>query len=356
MREIKIDKKNEGGRLDKLLFRLLGNASAGFVYKQLRKKNIVLNDKKAAGNEILKSGDIVQIFFSEAAFDKLCRDRKTITPAENGIHFSSLIVFEDENIIALNKPAGMLSQKSKPDDITLDDYLKEYLSGTSSYDGFVPGISNRLDRNTTGLVLAGKTLAASRALNAAIKERELAKKYLCIVKGIIAGPEHIEGYLVKDSRTNKVSVKEITDRIEPMEEHLIKEGTNKNESEKGSKGKLPAGDKIITEYCPLMNNGSRTLLEVSLITGKPHQIRAHLASAGHPLAGDYKYGDVEFNSYFKSRYNLASQFLHASSVEFSGMKGSLAYLNGKKIEAELPDKFKKILAGEGLWQHGKAGA
>ncbi len=332
MKEIVITKEYAGGRFDKFLFKYLNFATKNFVYKMLRKKNITLNDKKALGNEILSKGDVVKLFLADdtienfrhnnsITLDNVGNDRLNIIP--------EIICYEDENIIVLNKPFGVLSQKSKPSDYSLNEMLVEYLALNSSSDvpfDFKSGVSNRLDRNTTGIVLAGKNLNATRLLNEAIKNRFLEKKYLCVVKGVLKESKTIKGYLLKNKGSNTVSI---------FDSNITGQGK-----------------KIITTYTPLVDNGEVTLVEINLITGKSHQIRAHLASIGHCLIGDNKYGDVITNLYFKKKYNIKAQLLHAKSVRFVSMDSDLTYLNGLVVKAELPNNFIEFLKGENLWQHG----
>ena len=318
MREIIINSNLSGSRLDKTALKYIGNAPMSFVYKMLRKKNITLNDKKAAGNELLKTGDRIKIYISEDTFELF--KRKT-SDGPGSDELKKYIIYEDDEIIAMDKPAGMLSQKAAASDISINELLVAYLKKDML---FLPGISNRLDRNTSGIILAGKNPMASKLLNIAIRERYLTKKYLCLVKGELTLKGSFEAFLVKDNDTNQVSV-----------------------SESGAEN-----DRIITGIKPLAYNGRSTLTEIDLITGKPHQIRAHLAFLGHPLAGDTKYGDTEYNDYFRRKYNLKWQLLHAYRIEFDEMTDNLNYLNRKHIEAPLPDQFDKILKGENLWQHG----
>ena len=318
MREIIVDSNISGSRLDKIALKFIGNAPMSFVYKMLRKKNITLNGKKASGNELLKDGDSIKIFISEDTFE-MFSDKKSSVKSSNEL--KQYIIFEDDNIIALNKPAGMLSQKSKADDRSINELLIDYLGSNSM---FTPGISNRLDRNTSGIMLAGKDLASSRLLNEAIKTRKVSKYYLCIVKGVFERSDIYRAYLTKDDKTNTVKV-----------------------SDAGSDSDL-----IITGFKPLITNGKCTLVEADLITGRPHQIRAHLSYLGYPIAGDTKYGDSSFNDYFKDKYKLKWQFLHAYKLEFNEMTEKLSYLNGSIIKAPLSDKYKQILKGEKLWQPG----
>ncbi len=290
----------------------------------LRKKNITLNDKKASGNEILNAGDSIKIYLADETIAKF----KSL-PTEKTMHgeLAPYICFEDDNIIALNKPSGMLTQKSSGKDISLNDLLIDHFGQTDEF--FTPGISNRLDRNTSGLVLAGKNLASTRCLNEIIKNRWLSKKYLCLVKGQVEQDQRAVAYLSKNEINNqvKISLKQSTDYPH----------------------------KIITEFKPLAQNDLFTVLEVDLITGKSHQIRAHLAYLGHPLAGDSKYGDKEINDYFRRNYALKSQFLHAYKIEFQNINNDLEYLNGVTIHAPIPEYLIKILKGEKLCLHGIAG-
>lgn len=321
MRELVITEKTAGGRLDKAVFRYLDKASSGFVYKMLRKKNIVLNDKKASGNEILKAGDSVKLYLAEETigrFRSSTPERKEQKDARPEQKIASLIVYEDEHLIAFNKPEGMLSQRSSKADLSLNDLLVSYLG---SSDLFTPGISNRLDRNTTGLVLAGKDPAAVRELNRAIRERDLTKLYLCMVKGRIGDDRSVEGYLVKDKDSNTAKI---------------------------SKEQIPGSSYIRTEYHVLSQQTEASLLMVDLITGKSHQIRAHLAGEGHPVIGDPKYGDDPVNEIYRRKYHLRSQLLHAWKVRFGSMQGILSYLNGTEITALLPDAFRTIMKGERL--------
>ncbi|MDO4735025.1 MAG: RluA family pseudouridine synthase [Lachnospiraceae bacterium] len=333
MKELIITKDNAGGRLDKILTKYLDKAPKSFIYKMLRKKNIILNDKKAAGNEIVQAGDCIKLYLADDTIAKFQRHPEGAPAAKQDsdrlVSFNAEafqqdhVIYEDTQIIVLNKPAGLLSQKSKPGDVSLNDLMVAYLQAAQREQAeetipFTPGISNRLDRNTSGLVIAGKTLYASRELNRAIRDRSLKKKYLCIVKGIVTKGEMLDGYLVKDEKNNQVTV-------------LSDPGEGKGEN------------RIITVYEPIGNLGDATLLEVDLITGKSHQIRAHLASIGHPIIGDSKYGEKEINTEYRKKFGTKRQLLHAYKIIFLQMAGELAYLNGQHVEAQLPEDFSVIL-------------
>lgn len=332
MREILVTKEYAGGRMDKLVFRFLDRAPQSFVYKMLRKKNIVLNDKKAKGSEILKENDRICLYLSDETITKFQGAQASSASApsvsEQALEdFRTRIVFEDENILAVNKPKEMLSQKAAPSDCSLNELVCAYLEQKAEKDPetqlrFQPGISNRLDRNTSGLVLAGKNPAAARELNRAIRERDLEKWYLCLVNGRLEDAQTLDGWLVKNEASNTVRVI-----------------ANEEEAKEGAVC-------IQTAYEPLVSGDGLTLLAVKLITGKSHQIRAHLASIGHPLIGDGKYGDRGRNAKFRERYGLSFQLLHAQRIVFQTMKEPLSYLNGTEICAPLPKRFGEILKEE----------
>ena len=325
MQELHVTANEAGQRLDKLLAKFLNQAPKSFLYKMMRKKNIVLNGKKCTGNEKLKQGDSIKLFFSDETIEKFSAGTY-VTPKKEKINMLP-IIYEDEQVLLMNKPVGVLSQKAKDSDVSAVEILINYLIETNQlskeqFRTFHPSICNRLDRNTSGILVAGKTLPALQEMNRFFKERTIAKYYRCLVKGrVIKNEDYIKGYLVKDQKTNKVSI-------------------TKKKTEKG----VP----IETEYCVIQSNDEVSLLEVHLITGKTHQIRAHLASIGHPIIGDYKYGDKQINEMYRQEYGLKSQLLHAYRLEMPSSDGSLAYLNDKKFVAELPDKFIKICKDKGV--------
>ena len=325
MQELHVTANEAGQRLDKLLAKFLNQAPKSFLYKMMRKKNIVLNGKKCTGNEKLKQGDSIKLFFSDETMEKFSAGTY-VTPKKEKINMLP-IIYEDEQVLLMNKPVGVLSQKAKDSDVSAVEILINYLIETNQlskeqFRTFHPSICNRLDRNTSGILVAGKTLPALQEMNRFFKERTIAKYYRCLVKGrVIKNEDYIKGYLVKDRKTNKVSI-------------------TKKETEEG----VP----IETEYCVIQSNDEVSLLEVHLITGKTHQIRAHLASIGHPIIGDYKYGDKQINEMYRQEYGLKSQLLHAYRLEMPSSDGSLAYLNDKKFVAELPDKFIKICKDKGV--------
>lgn len=315
MKEFQIEKNEAGQRFDKYLRKLLPEASSSFLYKMLRKKNIVLNGKKTDGSQRIAVGDIVNLYLSDETFDKFSASRAVFgQPPALSAEFGQLppvnVIYEDDDILAINKPAGMLSQKAKADDISANELIIQYLldSGAVTQEElrtFRPSVCNRLDRNTSGILLAGKTLHGLQSLSMQLKNRTAKKYYRCIVKGRLSQPQHLKGCLKKDDVKNKVDIFDI--------DH-----------------EQPGSQYIETEYHPLEKMGSYTLLEVLLITGRTHQIRAHLASIGHPVIGDIKYGDAAANELFYRFAKLKRQLLHAYCILLQ---------DGTKITAPLPEDF-----------------
>ena len=324
----KIITANEAGqRLDKFLNKYLPEAGNGFIYKMLRKKNITLNGKKANGSEKILLGDAVQFFISEETIDKL----RSIPDDVQNYHeaFDRLkkmpVLFENEHLLAVEKPAGLLCQKAKADDISLNEWLLGYLLSIDAIDGeslktFRPSVLNRLDRNTGGIVLCGKTLACSQEISHLLKEKRLKKIYHLIVKGKITEAGELRGHHEKDEGKNKVKIK--AERLDAA-------------------GKTP----VITKYRPLQATSGHSLIEAELITGKSHQIRAHFAAIGHPLIGDYKYGDRRLNDYYKRAYGVESQLLHAVQVLFPVMEKPFDDLSELAVISEPPDLFREIMSG-----------
>lgn len=320
MQQFFINANEAGQRLDKMLLKYFKNAPKGFIYKMMRKKNITRNGKKVDGSEMLYVGDEIKLFLSDetiARFKGTVYIPKTVHPS---------IVYEDSQVVIMNKPVGTLSQKAKEDDISLVEMLISYLLDTNQItrqdlETFRPSICNRLDRNTSGLVLAGKTLPALQELNRLLHDRTLRKYYRCIVKGVLKSPQRIHGYLKKDEAANQVTL-----LTKPEEQ----------------------AQPIATEYYPIADNGNVTLLEVHLITGRTHQIRAHLAGVGHPIVGDHKYGDPQVNELFFRQYALKNQLLHACRLEFPALTGTLEKLSEKTIVAKMPRQMKEICTIEGL--------
>jgi 23S rRNA pseudouridine955/2504/2580 synthase len=315
MQSLIVSNNEAGQRLDKLLTKYLNLAGKSFLYKMMRKKNITLNGKKCDGSEKLLSGDEIKLFLSDETISKFSEVK---IPDVKKINLD--IIYEDEHILLVNKPSGMLSQKAKDTDESLVEYLIDYMisSGqlsTEQLKSFRPSICNRLDRNTSGLVVGGKSLAGLQVMSEVFKDRSIHKYYNCVVKGEVLKRQTITGFSIKNEATNQVAI---------------------------HKTSVPGSVPIITEYEPIQHYGGYTLLKVTLITGRTHQIRAHLSSIGHPIVGDYKYGDSRVNEEAKKLFHINSQMLHSFQVVFPDLKEPLAYLSGKSFQAPLPKTFTKI--------------
>lgn len=321
MKLLTVGRNDAGQRLDKLLAKHLNLAPKSFLYKMLRKKNITLNGKKAEGSEKTNEGDEIRLFLSDETIENFTK--KETLPSAPGEALD--VLYEDRDILLINKPAGMLSQKAAASDISLVEHVISYLMESGSLTeadlkGFRPGIANRLDRNTSGIVAAGKSLSGLQLLSDLFRERTVSKYYSCIVEGDLAQSTRIEGYLYKDEARNKVTV---TDSPEEL-------------------GIGEFCGRILTEYAPVKRNGGFTLLEVKLHTGKTHQIRAHLAEIGHPLIGDVKYGSRRVNAQFQKEAGLKHQLLHAHRLVFPELGEPFRRLSGMEITAPKPELFQRI--------------
>ncbi|MBR3201411.1 MAG: RluA family pseudouridine synthase [Mogibacterium sp.] len=335
MREIQITANDAGRRLDRFLRKYLPGASLSEIYRIIR-KDAKVDAKRRSESYILNEGDILTLYLSDEVFEKLSRGKgafgtgavKKASRAKRTFR----IVYEDDQILIASKPFGLLTHgDSHEKKDHLANQVKDYLIAAGAYDPrnekvFVPAPVNRLDRNTTGMVLFGKTASSMRELARMIREDDIRKFYLTVACGAIREEQHLSGSLVKDETMNKVKI--------------LDEG----------------GKDIETIVRPLevfsFGNGLKaTLCEIELVTGRSHQIRAHLASIGHPLAGDSKYADrgaAAVNRYMRERFGLSTQLLHACRIEFSGAAPEyavLGYLKGKAFEAPVPARFNEIISG-----------
>lgn len=365
MQTVTVGTNQAGQRFDKFLHKCLPEAGSGFLYKMLRKKNITLNGKKADGKEMLAVGDEVNFFFSDetyAKFSGTTAASATVSANTADSHASASnlntkqlhanssastavteylraykslrgieVIYEDDNVVMLNKPVGVLTQKAKAEDLSLNEWLIGYLLEKDAITEtelrtFHPSVCNRLDRNTSGLVLCGKSLPGSQTLSRVIKERTIRKFYHTICIGEITKDAVIDGYLCKDVKTNKVTV------LHELPRSLT-----------GTKGTRESDySPIRTAYHPLAIANGYTLLEVELITGKTHQIRSHLASIGHPIIGDGKYGNRKKNQFFRETYGLQNQLLHAHHVIFKKEEGVPEPLSRNIFIAPCTKQFEKI--------------
>lgn len=314
MKEILITKEISNQRFDKMLKKFLPEAANSFIYKMLRKKNITLNGKKAEGNEILKEGDVVKLFFSDETFEKFSGAKTDSFAAIRGLKDTLNVVFEDASFIVINKPAGVLSQKAALSDVSINEIALKHLLvkgelTEDSYKLYHPSVVNRLDMYTTGLLLFAKTYEAARYLSDSIADRSTEKYYLTVVDGVVEQACDLEGYLCKDENANIVSVSD-------------------TETEGYSYCK--------TGIAPLFTYKGKTLLEVRLYTGRSHQIRAFLAHEGYPVLGDPKYGNKELNEKLRGTYGIKNQLLHAYRLRLP---------DGREFKAMPPSVFSNVLGG-----------
>ena len=316
MQELIINKNDDGQRLDRFLLKYLSEAPRGFVFKMLRKKNIKLNGSKAKPEDLVYDGDKIQLYLGDDTIEKF-KGKIDI----NKISMDLRVIYEDENIICVNKMAGILSHSSENNrEKNIVDGIVNYLIAKGDYNprlehNFIPGICNRLDRNTSGVILGGKNYESMKNLNQSMREYRIARFYRTIVVGRLEEPIELVDYIVKDEKKNKVSL---------------------------AASNVEGAKKIVTRIRPLKTNGDYTLLEIELITGRTHQIRVHLSSIGHPIIGDRKYGRAGINKIFRDKYSLEDQFLHGYRLEFLDPVGNLAYLKGREIIAESHGDMKKI--------------
>jgi 23S rRNA pseudouridine955/2504/2580 synthase len=303
---------NEAGqRCDKFVRKLLKDVPLSAIYKAFRKGDVKVNGKKVKEKYSLVEGDIVEIRQIESNTKK-----KAFVRIENKLK----ITFEDENILMVEKWPGILVHSDTKDgESTLTDYVLSYLYDKGDYEPekettFTPAPCNRLDRNTSGVVIFGKNFSSLKLVNEMIRERKIKKYYMSLVKGRVKDGIY-EGYIMKneDSNVSKVYDQEVS----------------------GSK-------KIAMEVSTIQSCGTFSLIQIDLITGRSHQLRAHLAHLGNPIVGDPKYGDKNINNFFFNKYSLDYQYLYAFKLVFKDTPQELAYMENKTIAESLPPVLKKI--------------
>ena len=314
MREFTIGRNDAGQRLDRFLAKVVPLLPASLAQKYIRIKRIKLNNARADRDTRLQEGDVLQLYINDEFFDKPREDNAYLTVATPKLN----IVYEDEHVLLVDKRPGLAVHPHDGAEYgrTLIDHIQAYLYQTREWsprgeNAFTPALCNRIDRNTGGIVIAAKTAEALRVLNQKIKDREMDKRYLAIVEGVLKQPKgSLKGYLFKDAKKNKVFV---TDKPQP-----------------GAKT-------CQTNYITLAKNQSLSLVECELITGRTHQIRAQFAHAGHPLLGDGKYGKLNK----KYDRNYQALYSYKLTFQFTTDAGSLAYLNGKSFSVKEVDFVKE---------------
>ena len=316
MREIVIGKNDAGQRLDKFITKTL-DLPMSLLYKSIRTKKIKVNRKRAEISTKLSEGDTVQCFLAEEFFARLDKDEPKSLSLDK-IKVDLDVVYEDENILLVNKRPGVSVHEDEDSSVnTLITYIQAYLYQKGEYQpdkeqSFAPALCNRIDRNTGGIVIAAKNAEALRVMNEKIKNREIDKYYLAAVHGVPT-PESdtLCGYLLKDEKTKQVRV---WDKNAPK-----------------------AAKEIITKYRVIAKNRDTSLIEVELLTGRTHQIRAHMAFVGHPLVGDGKYG---INKDDRQRgYKYQALYSYKLRFNFKGEETVLDYLNGKEFAIKKSDIY-----------------
>ena len=315
MQEFVIQNTESGLTLEKYVFKVLPAAPLSFIYKLFRKKDIKVNGHHEDKKFRLSANDVVAIYINDEQIKEFQKE-KALNP---NLKIKDWIIYEDTNVLFVNKPRGLLVQKSAPQDESLDQLVIEYLMATNHYNpniekGFVPGPAHRLDRNTSGIVAFGKSHDALTMLFDLFKDHDLINKhYLALVVGNVEKDKDIiTAPLKKDEKNNKVVV--------------AKDGKSAE-----------------TVYKVLKRFNGYTLLDVTLLTGRTHQIRVHMSYINHPIVGDAKYGNFAINKEFKEQYHFNSQFLHAYKLGFGELKYPLNNLSKKEFIAEPREEIANIL-------------
>ena len=315
MQEFVIQNSENGLTLEKYVFKVLPAAPLSFIYKLFRKKDIKVNGHHEDKKFRLTTNDVVAIYINDEQIEEFQKE-KSLNP---NLKIKDWIVYEDSNVLFINKPRGLLVQKSAPQDESLDQLVIEYLMATNQYNpdkekGFVPGPAHRLDRNTSGIVAFGKNHETLTMLFDLFKDHDLINKhYLALVVGNVEKDKDIiTAPLKKDEKNNKVIVSK-------------------------------DGKSAQTVYKVLKRFNGYTLLDVTLLTGRTHQIRVHMSYINHPIVGDAKYGNFAENKVFKDKYHFSSQFLHAYKLGFGELKYPLNNLSKKEFVAEPREEIANIL-------------
>ncbi len=307
MKSFTVSKNDSDKRLDRFIQKVCPTLPQALMYKYIRNKHIKVNRKRAEISTRLKEGDVVEAYINDEFFKEI-KPRYDFLSSPDRLN----IVYEDENIILVDKPQGLLVHPDKEEyRDTLIGRIKHYLYKKGEYDpkgenSFAPSLANRIDRNTGGIVIAAKNAESLKILCQKIKDREIDKRYLCIVHGVPTKKEAtLEGYLQKDCDKNKVFLS-----LKKTDENLT----------------------IKTKYRMLSSKNNMSLLEVELITGRTHQIRAHLASIGHSLVGDGKYGKNGIDK--KNGFDKQALYSYKLTFTFSTDAGILNYLNNRTFTVE----------------------
>ena len=314
---IEIGANEAGQRLDKFLRKLLKDVPLSAIFKALRKGDIRVNGTKKKENYALELGDEIEVRYLQSKKESNSSKEVNFIKVNSG---SMKVTYEDENILVVEKwPGVLVHPDQKGAEPSLTDYVLSYLNDKGDYIPekeltFTPAPCNRLDRNTSGTVIFGKNFESLREMNEMIREGKVKKYYNALVKGRIKDGLYT-GYISKNENEN---ISRVYDK------------------------EMPNTKKVAMEVKTIQSNGAFSFLEIDLITGRSHQIRAHLSHLGNPIIGDIKYGDKKLNSFFDNKFGLNYQFLYAYKLIFKGGEGKLAYLKNKTVAEALPPMFKKV--------------
>ncbi|MBP3579979.1 MAG: RluA family pseudouridine synthase [Clostridia bacterium] len=335
MRTLKVGKNDSEKRIDKFLLKALNNIPTGLLQKYFRKKCFKINGVKAIASDIVHEGDEITLYISDEFFavseDNIKKEKYTL---ECCTLLPCDIVYEDSNIMLLDKPQGELVHSSLPDEkakkyeICLVDRFIGYLYKKGEYNpkdeqSFTPSLCNRLDRNTCGIIIAAKTASALRIMNEKVKNREMIKTYHTLVYGVPKQKEALlKHFHYKDRKNNRVYIYDSFKQAKQLS-HTKYDDDIKT---------------VITKYKTLKTDGEKSLLEVELITGRTHQIRAHLAYIGHPIVGDGKYG---INHKTKTAVKYQMLCSHKLKFQFKTPSGELSYLDGKEFTSRFDFKLQE---------------
>ena len=318
MQKYIVNNKESGQTLEKYVKKVLSYAPLSFIYKLFRKKDIKVNGHWQKEKYVINEGEEITIFVSDEQLEEF--HKKFNFTANDEV--KQWIIYEDKNVILINKPRGILVQKDDNyNDKPLDQMVIEYLMFKGEYDpqndlAFKPGPAHRIDRNTSGLIIFGKNHDALAYLFELFQKHELiGKHYLCLVTGDIEKEGTVDVPLRKNFDTKKVVVAPISSGAKTAK----------------------------TIYHPIERFGDFTLLDITLVTGRTHQIRVHMSYIRHHVVGDGKYGDFKVNNMVDREYGFKNQFLHASEIHFGELRKPLENLSRKSFKAEMPQEYITLL-------------
>lgn len=312
MQKFIVSELESGQTLEKFVRKVLKDAPLSAIYKLFRKKDVKVNGHWQDAKYIISNGEEITIYIKDEQYDEFKKKQKVVATDK----IKSWIIYEDENVLLINKPRGVLVQKDSKDDEALDDMVVSYLSEKQEYNpnsGYVPAPAHRLDRNTAGIIIFGKNLPTLQYLSKIITDKDkINKKYITLVKG------HID-------KEGEISLP------------LLKKQTHVDVDYQN-------GKEAITRYKLIRYIGDYSLVEVELLTGRTHQIRVHFSKTGYPVVGDAKYGDFKLNKEIEEKYNFKNQFLVSYRLSFNNVDGPLKKLNKKSFEISLPNDLVELLS------------